>query len=130
MPKNKYFYLSILWALAILAISAMPGTAVEPAGMIPFSSAIAHFGEFLVFGWLLSKTFRDAGSPLVVSVFYSALTEILQLHVPGRFFSYPDIALNIAGSVSSIGASSKLAQSHILLQFKFKLYEWFNDRNH
>ncbi len=126
--RNKYAYAAALWALAILAVSTMPGNAIEPAGKIPFSSTVAHVGEFLILGWLLSNVFSTLRNPLAISIFYSAFTEFLQLFVPGRFFSYNDIALNIAGAVFGICAVL-LAQNNIFLQLKSNLYAWFDDRN-
>lgn len=127
--ENKYIAASAAWALIILTVSTAPGSAIEPVGRLPFASIAAHFGEFLIFGWLLAKAFPKLRNPLMISLSYSAITEVLQLYVPGRFFSYSDIALNMAGSIFGIGAPSLLAQSHIFLQFKSKLSEWFNDRN-
>lgn len=125
----NYRVLAVLWALVMLAVTILPGTAIEPVGRMPLISAVFHIGEFLIFGWLLAKAFPNISSPLLISLAYSAFTEILQLYVPGRFFSYTDIALNMAGSVSGIGAPFALQENNILLQFKNKLTSWFNDRN-
>lgn len=128
--NKKYAYAAALWALAIFAVSTAPGSTITPvASKVPFSSVLAHFGEFFIFGWLLSKAFPKLRSPLLISFSYSVITEVLQLYVPGRFFSYSDISMNIAGSIFGIGAPSAFGQNNILLQFKNKLTAWFNDRN-
>lgn len=128
--NKKYICATALWALAIFAVSTAPGSAITPvASKVPFSSVLAHFGEFFIFGWLLSKTFPKLRNPLLISLSYSFITEVLQLYVPGRFFSYNDIAMNMAGSLFGIGAPSAFGQNNILFQFKNKLTAWFNDRN-
>lgn len=127
--EKRYAAAAFLWALVMLVATITPGNAIEPVGKIPFASIIFHLGEFLVFGWLLSKAFPSLQNPLLISLSYSIITEVLQLYVPGRFFSYNDIAMNMAGSIFGIGAPSALAQSHIFLQLKNKLDAWSDDRN-
>lgn len=127
--NNGYAGAAALWALAMLAITITPGNTIGPVGGLPFVSIGAHFGEFFVFGLLLSKAFPALRNPLLISLSYSSITEVLQLYVPGRFFSYGDIALNMAGSIAGIGAPNAFAQNDILLQFKNKVTAWFDDRN-
>lgn len=104
----------LAWALAILYVSTMPGKAVAPiSGGIPYSSAVAHFGEFLVFSLLLHRALahealsakRALMMTIIISFAYSSITEILQLYVPGRFFDYNDILTNDFGAVAGLARS-------------------------
>lgn len=104
----------IFWAFVILAITITSGKALEPAGRIPFLPFFVHFGEFLVFGFLLQRALESekglsARNALALSIIlsfaYSALTEILQLYVPGRFFEYSDMLTNNLGALVGLGRS-------------------------
>ncbi len=118
---NRYRVAAFFWTLIMLAVSITPGNMIEPVGRIQYSSIVAHFGEFIVLGYLLSRAFPTFRNPFLISLFYAVFTEVLQLYVPGRFFSYSDILLNIIGSLFGICAHSTFTQSHIFLQFKNKL---------
>ena len=126
--NKKYACASMLWALAILVVATIPGSAIEPVSKIPLLSIVAHFCEFLIFGWLLSKAFPALKNPLLISLFFSIFTEYLQLYVPGRFFSYADIATNAVGAIFGMGVVSE-SQNHIFLHIKIKLDAWLNGRN-
>lgn len=123
MYAFRYAFLAIIWAAVILLVSAASGSAVSKAGGGEFSAVFWHFGAFVIFGYLLSLAFADlneggnaspqisgmAGiigeNPLFIAFFYSVFTEILQIYVPGRYFSYFDIATNGAGSVFGAAAN-------------------------
>ncbi len=111
--KNKYLAASAAWALIILAVSIAPGNAIEPVGRLPFSSVLAHFGEFFVFSFLFRRALESEGMSMkraliitiLASFAYSGITEILQLYIPGRFFDYNDMLMNDAGALAGIGRS-------------------------
>ncbi|VVB61035.1 VanZ like family protein [uncultured archaeon] len=96
---------AILWAIVILIVAITPGNEISKVNQSFFTAKLAHFGEFLIFGWLLGKSFPDLKNPLLLALFWAAFTESLQLFVPGRSFEYSDIVLNGAGGV--IGISLK-----------------------
>ncbi len=106
---SKYWLPVILWAFVILIVSVSRGESVAAvSGGIPFASAVAHFGEFLVLGFLVnraltkgcaSKNMKLFFSAAFVCFAYSAFTEILQIYVPGRFFAYDDILMNNMGAL-------------------------------
>lgn len=116
MSVNKfavYWLPVILWALVMLIVSVSSGEAVTAvSGGIPFASALAHFGEFLVLGLLVNRALAQGGnsgkkiffSAAFLCFAYSALTEILQIYVPGRFFAYEDILMNNAGALVGVSA--------------------------
>ena len=102
-----------VWALVMLFVSVSRGEAVGAvSGGIPFASAIAHFGEFLVLGFLVNRALAqgcNSGKKIFFSAAflcfaYSALTEIFQIYVPGRFFAYEDILMNNVGALVGVGA--------------------------
>jgi len=112
--KNKYLAASAAWALIILAISTTPGSTIAPvADKIPFSSVLAHFGEFFIFSFLLKRALESEGMngkralimTILISIAYSSITEILQLYVPGRFFDYNDMLVNDMGALAGLGRS-------------------------
>ena len=123
MSVNKfavYWLPVILWALVMLIVSVSRGEAVAAvSGGIPFASAIAHFGEFLVLGFLVNRALTQGSnsgkkiffSAALLCFAYSALTEILQIYVPGRFFAYEDILMNNVGAL--VGVSAIQAQLYI-----------------
>ncbi len=108
-----------VWALVMLFVSVSRGDAVAAvSGGIPFASAIAHFGEFLVLGFLVNRALAQGGNSgkkiffsSALCFVYSALTEILQLYVPGRFFAYEDILMNNVGAL--VGVSAIQAQLYM-----------------
>ncbi len=111
--KNKYLAASAAWALAILAVSTAPGSALSPLSEIPFLSIVAHFGEFFIFSFLFRRALELEGMSmkraLIITILagfaYSSITEILQLYVLGRFFSYSDIMPNDIGAHAGLGRS-------------------------
>ena len=100
--NKKYFYAAILWAVVILAVAITPGSEISKVNQSFFTAKLAHFGEFFIFGWLLSKSFSDVKKPILIALFWAAFTESLQLFVPGRSFEYSDIALNSFGSIAGL----------------------------
>lgn len=103
MQKRTYRILAVLWAFIILLVSALPGAEISKTGVGEPGSSAAHFGEFLVFGFLLIRAYPESKSPVTLCIFYGIMTEVLQLYVPGRFFSYVDIAMNGAGAIFGLG---------------------------
>ncbi len=110
----RYWLPVVFWAFVILAITITSGKALEPANRIPFLPFLVHFGEFLVFGFLLQRALasekglsaRNAlALAIILSFAYSALTEILQLYVPGRFFEYSDMLTNDLGALVGLERS-------------------------
>ncbi|MCK5234099.1 MAG: VanZ family protein [Candidatus Aenigmarchaeota archaeon] len=114
-----YWLPVIIWALVMLFVSVSRGEAVAAvSGGIPFSSAIAHFGEFLVLGFLVTRALAQEGTSgkkiffsVILCFAYSTLTEILQIYVPGRFFAYEDILMNNVGTL--VGVSAIQAQVYL-----------------
>ncbi len=106
---SKYWLPVIIWAFVILIVSVSRGESVAAiSGGIPFASAVAHFSEFLVLGFLINRALANKGTSTNMKLFlsaaflcfaYSALTELLQIYVPGRFFAYEDILMNNAGAL-------------------------------
>ncbi|MDP6462253.1 MAG: VanZ family protein [Gemmatimonadota bacterium] len=81
----------LLWAAVILGASSVQDLRTTHEG-IAIRDKLAHFGEYFVFGWLLSGTFdRQAWTPrrafawtLFFGALMGALDEFYQGFVPGR----------------------------------------------
>lgn len=105
MNEKNYIVASAAWAMIVLTITIIPGSEISKAGVGEPGSNIAHFGEFMVFGYLLSRGFPRLKNAILIAAFYGIITEVLQLYVPGRFFSYADIAMNEAGTAFGVLAT-------------------------
>jgi VanZ family protein len=96
---------AVVWAALIFAVSAIPsqGFPSHPG----FLNYFAHFGEYLIFGILLTLAINSpkralwitALIALVVASLYGASDELHQLFVPGRDSSPLDWLTDTAGAL-------------------------------
>jgi len=110
------FWKTILWTLAILVLSFLPGRAFEKVNLldISFQDLIVHFIMYAVFTFLLMKelssgegnySFKKAGwiIPLLASAILGLVTEMVQhFWIAGRFGSLADFIMNMSGSAAAI----------------------------
>ena len=124
MKRNKLRLWGILTVLCMALIflqSALPASASreESGGLLALVQSllpwmthsllrkIAHFAEYLLLGFSLSKAFRYARNyyllkPLGVALFIALCDETLQLFIPGRSGQITDLWIDLAGA--SVGA--------------------------
>jgi VanZ family protein len=103
MEKAGLWSLVIIYSIIVFYAVASPKDALPP---LDIQLSILHiplfFGvAYLLFNALVAEDF-DVGPTFVIAyltaVVYGIFTEIAQIYVPGRFFSYTDIQLNILGA--------------------------------
>ncbi|HIJ91194.1 MAG: VanZ family protein [Desulfobulbaceae bacterium] len=114
-PKNNtraiilLSFMIIGWVGILFAESTRPPA--EVVGLIPQLDKVAHFAAFSVLGLLvcgLSLKVRPRPSiplfslPLLVVSLCGVLEECLQLFVPGRMASIPDLLADMAGAIFAI----------------------------
>ncbi len=108
MKKNIQVHLpTLLFAVLIFVLSSIPDLDAPDLGF-DFNDKIYHLMEYLIFGFLLSRSGRDFRDrvkyPLFVMVLfagtlYAASDEIHQYFVPGRECDVRDFAADVAGIV-------------------------------
>jgi VanZ family protein len=106
-----YQFPVILWGMLIFVISSLPGVS-QPFTKIPYLDKVAHFFEYGVFAFLMSRAFYFSESKpriiraLVLSfifcALFGALDEIHQLFIPGREQSVKDFFADIAGILAAL----------------------------
>jgi VanZ family protein len=99
---------AILWAALIFTLSAIPGSGypAHPG----FLNYIAHFGEYLIFGVLLTIAFNApkralwiaAVIALVIASLYGVSDEVHQLFVEGRSSDPIDWLTDTAGAMIGV----------------------------
>ncbi len=122
MKRNRLRLWGILTALCVAMIflqSALPASAshTESTGVLAFVQSLlpwvthnllrkaAHFTEFLLFGFALTKTFRYAKNfyllkPLAFGLLTALCDETLQLYIPGRSGQITDVWVDFAGALT------------------------------
>lgn len=120
MKKTKYrvwLILTVLWTGLIFLQSALPADSsrTESAGLLAFVRVFlpwmshnmlrkaAHFVEFGVLGFFMSKTFRHLRNyillkPLFFTLLVALCDETVQLFSPGRSASVQDVWLDFSGA--------------------------------
>ena len=109
--KKKYFGLLFwLYIFTLLVMSAYPVSILDETvgiGMLKFKlDKWVHFGAyfglaFFYIIWqlnaLITRQLRFILSTLTISIFISFSTEIVQLFIPSRSFSFEDFTANVVG---------------------------------
>lgn len=98
---RKYTLFTLLWVTIILLITSLP--AEHPGKGISYFDKLIHFGMFFTLGLLLLNLAneREVDSRKLIYFFliYALITEINQLWVPNRSFSFLDLAANYLAGV-------------------------------
>lgn len=103
----KYHLPLIVYALAIIAVSAIPNLRPPKVTAIPFDK-VAHFVEYAIFAFLAFRSFTNIDphirlsravllSALFITLF-ALLDETLQQFIPGRHYDLLDYAVDVAGA--------------------------------
>ena len=95
MKTNDYKKLVFVWILIIFITMTIPK--VPSQLEVPYLGDVVHFSEFFIFGFLVLKSFGKDYRSFGLGLFYGILTEIFQFFIPGRFFDFYDISLNLSG---------------------------------
>ena len=114
-PRGFWLATSIVYSLAILLFSTMPG-ADKNAGH--YSLAMEYFKNFLHFpayggmAWLWMNAFnsvklRALGATFIIAVSWGIMNEFVQSHIPNRFFSIDDMVVNALGALLVIILAGK-----------------------
>ena len=91
--------ISFIYLLALIIVSLMPFSGTESIGN---SDKIAHFIVYALLGILgyhSSKSFKQGIYFFLSIITLGVVLELVQFIIPGREFSYLDIAANTAGAV-------------------------------
>jgi VanZ family protein len=104
------------WAAFLFFLSSRESLPVDLATGL---DKVAHFGAYLVLGFLLSVAVTRAGLPLALAVFlgfaYGLLDEVHQSMVPGRIADVGDWVADAAGTVAGVLAyrlTGRLRRDH------------------
>jgi VanZ family protein len=106
----RYYLPPIIWAVIMMIVSSVPHLGIPPIG-ITFDDKLAHFGEYLVLGFLAGNAvWRLGRSPKSnflmtssLSGLYGILDEIHQHFIPGRTADPLDATADILGSAAGVG---------------------------
>lgn len=97
----------LIYAALIFGVSCFHYVPVPTIDRISLDK-LYHVAEFTVFGYLLMRAWHQgkhlSGFPLIlltiiIGAGYGVSDEVHQLFVPGRFFSYWDMAADAVGTV-------------------------------
>ena len=101
----KYFIPSYIYAALIFTISSIPFAIAPVAGR--FTDKYVHLMEYLIFGLLLARSFKNAKAvffqsrflilAIVIGGLYGLSDECHQIFVPRRYFELFDITIDVAG---------------------------------
>jgi len=92
----NYKRVLFVWILVIFVTMTIPKVPSQ-VEVVPYIREVTHFSEFFILGFLTLKSFGKNYKYFGFGLFYGILTEILQIFIPGRFFDFYDIALNLSG---------------------------------
>lgn len=98
----------VLWLGVIFLLSAQPSLPPMPSLPHDLLSRAGHFGEYLVLGWLLTRTAgaepsrRRLLALLVVAVAYAVSDEFHQSFVPNRTAAIDDAVVDVLGAVAGM----------------------------
>ena len=114
--RNKSFLLSYIFAMLILIVSSLPGSALEKIQQLPdnvilrmiISDPAMHLSVFAVFSGSLCYGFYRSGisripllKVILTGVVYVLFIEIYQAVIPWRSFGFDDILWGIIGTISA-----------------------------
>lgn len=120
-PHPWRLLLPLVYMAAIFALSSIPDTAAPETGLervlqwaspelqnllhIPLFGGLAWCWHWGLRSWVKQEP-RRVGVALALTLAYSALDEIHQLGVPGRFGSLTDMVLNAVGAVLALAMTT------------------------
>lgn len=106
--QNRFYIPAIVWALAILYLSAFPGPQISLGFKLFASDKISHFAAYGLLSVLIGWGYFGLHQSLSIKVFliilaigftYGVLMELMQyLFLPNRYFEYGDMLANFIGS--------------------------------
>ena len=103
--------ISSIYLVVLLILSLYPLSGVDSAG---HSDKIAHFVAYTILSalaYFLSSSNKNRLYLLGSVILLGILLEALQLLIPGRNFSYLDMAANIGGALFGFGLSMMVLKS-------------------
>ena len=103
LTKNQYRIGMVLYILAILAASSIPGKSL-PKLVILSPDKLLHIAEYGILGFLAYKSFDSMSLPVIIgSLLFAGLDEIWQSFIPGRMSSIYDVIADIIGFTIVLG---------------------------
>jgi VanZ family protein len=106
-PKYPMLVVSAIYTAAIIYYSSLPAGASGPGGINP-SGGLVHFIVYAVYAAVVLATASKFSlpRPIAVSLFIAAalgaITETIQLFVPGRFCDPIDWLVDVAGAAMGL----------------------------
>ncbi len=106
--KSKIFTIvTILYAVALFSVSLIPK--FGPGQIFTFADKIAHFGAFMVLGFLVVRSIKEFKNikyawlyALIIASIYGILLEIAQGYIPGRECSFFDWMADFLGALPGV----------------------------
>ena len=114
--NTKYYFPAIIWAILIFIVSSIPDLSTPSLGFT-YADKVAHWGEYLIFGFLMALAFWKTGRsrpyllPLLICSAFGAFDELHQLFIPGRVADIFDWLADFAGTASG-------AAIYILIKYR------------
>ncbi len=105
--KHSLLAVSVLYTAAIIYYSSLPGGVSGPDGF-NLGGELVHFIIYAIYAAVLLVTFSrfPLSKPFVISLAAAAalgaITEIIQLFVPGRFCDPTDWVVDIVGAAAGL----------------------------
>ena len=105
--KNKYLFLTIIYAIIIFIVSAIPGHSLSRYKILSFDKFL-HFSVYFGFGILLFKANIEQLNvsernililTIIIGLFYGISDEVHQLFVINRTASVYDVIADFLGIV-------------------------------
>jgi VanZ family protein len=89
-------WLALVWGGIIFTLSSIPD--FEPPGpKIKYIDKLIHFGEYLIFAWLLFRREKKYKYTLHFALLFAIIDELHQKFIPGREVELLDLSMNFMG---------------------------------
>jgi VanZ family protein len=97
----------LVWAAVILSASSLHELQTT-TGHLAIRDKLAHFGEYLVFGWLVARALDARGLPapklflwtMLIGAYMGTMDEFYQGFVPGRERDGFDLLADVIGTLA------------------------------
>jgi len=105
----RYACATLVWCAIILWVSITPNPPGREFFLLPMADKIVHFCGYALLCWLASMSLRKAGRPyrietliivpLVFSILFGILNELIQMTVEARSDELADVVADALGAV-------------------------------
>ena len=103
MNYKQYRIALLIYMIAILGVSTLPGDNIPKSWLLSFDKLI-HLIEYFILGILLMKSMKNVSTKMLMivipfGIFFGIIDEYLQSFISGRFSSGLDVLADTIGVV-------------------------------